>query len=698
MSRRSARIKRLREDEPTVQPSVAEEINSDGSRDDDHVSDTDSIAPESDDEPAARPKKAASKGVTRAPRRRAGKLREMLDMPLDVILEICSHLHPKDVLNLSRTSKDLRKFLMNRSSKSFWLAALSNLPNLPPCPGDLSEPAYVNLMFSIHCHGCLKKNCQDVYWVQRMRLCDACIKNEEVLGLPFGEDQTIKMIQPRKLSNFVPVIRHLYKSHKHPRFYGPAVNEFVASLKDTPVDKRDEFLRSREELIELREESAPELARYLRESRYSRAGELEKQRIARRDEIVERLKQAGYEEDVNYLFRQASRDKRRSFIMMPEVRKTQALTPKIWNNIKEQILGFMDGVREIRLAAIRKSMVFKRLDVLSRLVGELSEDFRPRQLYSLEVAFSIPRVIAILDPYVEKFDAEELKHTLEETIPTYIADREKQGREGLRSFIKKEFDLNESTDPFSLAAVVWLHCRGCNLVLTHFQASQHCCPSQRSFRLQASEDMNEEYCSILTTWNYGRSQAVWAPQYSHYYSYGIDSAVRIIEKCGLDPKTATVHDMDVADVKFVCLGHPYYAPIMGWRAAIHHSYPNYHSIRRATETELTAMKPLEIAREKELVEGRKTLAKYRCGRCNAVREVTKDAVDKHLREVHDVTKPDEDDCLDLVLHVPAPVQTYFFLPGKTEEFGLSTLVKSSLESGVGMYFDYLEAEETTPVS
>ena len=134
---------------------------------------SDAEASESDAE--TRPKKAQPKKGTRIRARHTGKLRQMLDMPLEVILEvmctttpmshhhhadnvtmtqICAHLHPKDILNLSRASKDLRTFFLSRNSMSIWKVALANLPDLPPCPDDLSEPAYVNLMFSLQCHVC----------------------------------------------------------------------------------------------------------------------------------------------------------------------------------------------------------------------------------------------------------------------------------------------------------------------------------------------------------------------------------------------------------------------------------------------------------------------------------------------------------------------------------------------------------------
>ncbi|KAJ3893127.1 hypothetical protein GG344DRAFT_18943, partial [Lentinula edodes] len=81
-----------------------------------------------------------------------GKLEGMLKLPLDLELEIYSYLEPLDLLRLSRTSKDLRVFLMSRSNAIVWRTARMNVPDLPPLPSDLSEPEYANLVFASYCH------------------------------------------------------------------------------------------------------------------------------------------------------------------------------------------------------------------------------------------------------------------------------------------------------------------------------------------------------------------------------------------------------------------------------------------------------------------------------------------------------------------------------------------------------------------
>lgn len=57
-----------------------------------------------------------------------------------------------DLLNLSRTSKDFRNLLLQRSSASAWKIARLQVDDLPDCPQDMSEPQYANLAFYPHCH------------------------------------------------------------------------------------------------------------------------------------------------------------------------------------------------------------------------------------------------------------------------------------------------------------------------------------------------------------------------------------------------------------------------------------------------------------------------------------------------------------------------------------------------------------------
>ncbi|TFK75174.1 hypothetical protein BDN72DRAFT_758228 [Pluteus cervinus] len=83
---------------------------------------------------------------------RRGLLKSFTKIPMDVLFEIFSHLHPQDVLNLARTTKRLREVLMDPSARVVWMASLANVQGLPDCPSDLTEPQFANLAFDTSCH------------------------------------------------------------------------------------------------------------------------------------------------------------------------------------------------------------------------------------------------------------------------------------------------------------------------------------------------------------------------------------------------------------------------------------------------------------------------------------------------------------------------------------------------------------------
>ena len=63
-----------------------------------------------------------------------------------VFSQIASYLRPRDLLNLSRSSKHVRAVFLHRSSLAVWKRVLRKA-GLPECPDDLVEPQYTSLVF-----------------------------------------------------------------------------------------------------------------------------------------------------------------------------------------------------------------------------------------------------------------------------------------------------------------------------------------------------------------------------------------------------------------------------------------------------------------------------------------------------------------------------------------------------------------------
>ena len=68
-----------------------------------------------------------------------------------MLLQIFGHLHPKDVLNISRSTKSLRSLLTERHARGVWRASLASVRALPACPCDMTEIQYASLAFDEWC-------------------------------------------------------------------------------------------------------------------------------------------------------------------------------------------------------------------------------------------------------------------------------------------------------------------------------------------------------------------------------------------------------------------------------------------------------------------------------------------------------------------------------------------------------------------
>ncbi|PIL34379.1 hypothetical protein GSI_03154 [Ganoderma sinense ZZ0214-1] len=100
--------------------------------------------------------------------------RKFPDLPMEVIMEIASHMAPLTLLYFSRTSKLFRKTLMNKASRWAWQGALHTVLGLPPCPEDMNEALYTALVFDRYCFACGTPDAFFVDYALRLRLCESC--------------------------------------------------------------------------------------------------------------------------------------------------------------------------------------------------------------------------------------------------------------------------------------------------------------------------------------------------------------------------------------------------------------------------------------------------------------------------------------------------------------------------------------------
>ncbi|QRV85194.1 F-box-like protein [Ceratobasidium sp. AG-Ba] len=82
--------------------------------------------------------------------------RGILSLPVEVLAQIAKHVPAVELVDLARTCRLFRQVLMRRSARPIWQAALRNIPGLPPCPDEPTEPQYVVFLLTDYCTSCGK--------------------------------------------------------------------------------------------------------------------------------------------------------------------------------------------------------------------------------------------------------------------------------------------------------------------------------------------------------------------------------------------------------------------------------------------------------------------------------------------------------------------------------------------------------------
>ncbi|KAL1752925.1 hypothetical protein FB107DRAFT_250486 [Schizophyllum commune] len=82
----------------------------------------------------------------------------LLELPLDVLLEILTHVDPMSLRHVSRTSQALRDTLTGPRSNWIWRASYANTDHgLPPAPEDITVPQFLSLLVDQFCDACLSR-------------------------------------------------------------------------------------------------------------------------------------------------------------------------------------------------------------------------------------------------------------------------------------------------------------------------------------------------------------------------------------------------------------------------------------------------------------------------------------------------------------------------------------------------------------
>ncbi|RPD59164.1 hypothetical protein L226DRAFT_510293 [Lentinus tigrinus ALCF2SS1-7] len=337
--------------------------------------------------------------------RNVGKLMQVLNVPVDVFLEIASHLHPLDVLHLSRTSIELREMLMSRNMRSIWIAARKKIdPPMPDCPDGLSEPQYASLVFETHCMACGAGRASWKYsYAARVRFCGACWKANVILG-----SKLVKQIGIKKDASIMSVIFTMLptaaeyawpfsqdQQNARNRFYEPeflAVVDEYRKVQSEGPQALQEFVKKCTTETKARLKFDSDMRDW--ETRRSKAKNKLDDQIAtdRATAIKQKLEELGYTTDD--LPRWSSE-------LSNILHQPRPLTTRIWNTVQPKLIKIVEAERARRAEEAFNQKWKSRLTALRghyRIYTETDRALHPekRILPNFEVARKLPCMEALL--------------------------------------------------------------------------------------------------------------------------------------------------------------------------------------------------------------------------------------------------------------------------------------------------------------
>ncbi|KAH9892450.1 hypothetical protein C8Q73DRAFT_698062 [Cubamyces lactineus] len=312
------------------------------------------------------PSTAVQSKPRRTVRGRRGGLKDLPNMPLDILMEIVVLLHPRDLLNLARTSKDWRAFLMNRKQEPLWKAArIQQEPTMPDLPPFLSEPAYANLMFFKHCHGCLKPSANNIYWEFGIRLCNPYCSDLLLLRYR-GENPCLHHTVIAEVGNtgynYLACVHPPPRSRYRQRAYlHSELIDFRQRWESLPTkEEKVQFLQDCHEAVRKRTEICELLSEWDSERKADRFDELEALKQERFLAVQRRLVDEGWKKELDFMG-QAGLQRLSS---LKCVRKSAKLTDKVWSNMHEEVIEFMQEYRTKRIGYERRALVEQRIKLL----------------------------------------------------------------------------------------------------------------------------------------------------------------------------------------------------------------------------------------------------------------------------------------------------------------------------------------------
>ncbi|TFK42326.1 hypothetical protein BDQ12DRAFT_676019 [Crucibulum laeve] len=629
---------------------------------------------------------------------RRGKLRLVTEMPLDILLETFRHLQPQDLLNLSIASKSLRAILLSRfTSAGIWKSAFHKADPAPPeCPPDINLVQYANFLYGRFCKGCAAPNASWVSWTDRSRYCSVCISSKQfVLFQP-------SKATPAQMTAWRIVPRWMAANHRQnylqKKEFEATCNEVDQLTKhDSALGTKlcEAFIANEKAAYEQKAQSIHLFNHWVFRLKNDRSIKLRQARERRKNAILAKLREMGWGEELDLLG---------SYVIgrnLPWIHVSKDLTDRTWENIKPDIIAYLELQKKTRLRRERRNILHGRYRHMNSMISL----WRSKQLVDsatlptqADFANMEPfRTLLFDTPLDRDVSLNEIKD-LEDILPELASVWKKSCDKTLIRLLSDK-SVVQGQDPklqLGLATTIF-SCASCEDIITYPRILAHSClrdlrnvrkaikPEEQSDEKgkdeeeegdddEGSEDNKEEgqqedededeededediLLEILGSWN----PIPWNYQGDQVTLNDVasNSAKAVIIACGEDPNTATPAQMDEIDARIECVRcvHPSRGRlVMTWRMALIHELEEHEEDAVPTSwKKVTEVSDLEKTHTKEAshIKRFRSLV-YDCILCGS--HCTRNSFENHVRWCREKDKLDKDPEKNFRITADAPMK------------------------------------------
>ncbi|KAK0433553.1 hypothetical protein EV421DRAFT_2088640 [Armillaria borealis] len=559
-----------------------------------------------------------------APKRRRlrGLLQKVAETPLDILFEAhFSKLDPLDFLRLSRTTKDLRALLLQRSSTFVWKRARQNVEGLPPLPEDLSEPKFAHLAFDKHCDICLRST-PHVQWEARTKYCRKCLTDSRLYTYA----------TPEPFASFVPFCDFSSSSGRRIRYYYvPAITVLREESKSLSDEMRDAWVsRKRDAYATLQIHAR--LCDDWSDSRVEdRSNELDKLRCQRLEQVIDRLTILGWGDELQ------NQNLINALRYHKLVRQSRLLTERAWSTMSDTLISMVKRRRVDRLTCAVE-MRMNKFDVV------YSAATRDIPLFPI-----FPKAVdaALLRPFSTMLFATPLDQDVTESLTAAwaqlpeVADKWRKTQDSSL----KALMLKEGLEPDLNLATSFFKCNFCDRLCQYPYVLAHRC--SLSYPWETFDPDNWKNYALTHLSRRGDA-AIWSASQYMVDGEALRRVQHIIQACGLNPETATHEDTDSLDCRVVCThcNTSVGTLVMRWQiAACHTDHPtvNPQAWELLDDGELECVKILEKSDKETGYNCNNFSEIYICNHCKNLRRRGHE-LEKHLLEAHNIHRISSDDC------------------------------------------------------